>query len=82
MREIAKRLRGPHRVTQFNAAGVLESYDASPAPLDLEAAIAIERLCDLVECLIDNDPNDYAADAVTVLDVWRKDARSALGISE
>lgn len=37
------------------------------------------RLVELVECLLDNDPSDYAADAVTVLDVWREDAKRILG---
>lgn len=37
------------------------------------------RLVDLVETLLDNDPNDYAADGVTVLDVWRKDAARIVG---
>ena len=37
-----------------------------------------ERLARLVQCLIDNDPDDDAADGVTVLDVWRKEARAAL----
>ena len=37
----------------------------------IEAADEIERLRGLVRCLVENDPNDYAADAVTVLDVWR-----------
>jgi hypothetical protein len=41
----------------------------------------VERLRELVRCLVENDPNDYAADAVTVLDVWRKDARKALGLN-
>lgn len=45
-----------------------------------EAATEIERLRELVRCLVENDPNDYAADTVTVLDVWRKDARKALGL--
>ena len=40
-----------------------------------EAVQEIDRARDLINCLIENDPNDYAADAVTVLDVWRKDAR-------
>jgi hypothetical protein len=39
-----------------------------------ETVQIIERARDLVSCLVKNDPNDYAADAVTVLDVWRKDA--------
>jgi len=32
----------------------------------------------LVEALVDNHPLDYAADAVTVYDVWIKEARAAL----
>lgn len=32
----------------------------------------------LVECLLNEDPNDMAADAVTVLDVWRERARAFL----
>lgn len=43
------------------------------------AALAeVERLRGLVRCLLDNEPDDMAADGVTVLDVWRKDARAAL----
>lgn len=38
----------------------------------------VERLRALVQCLLDNDPDDYAADGVTVLQVWRKQAREAL----
>jgi hypothetical protein len=34
-------------------------------------AAKLERL---VEILLENDPDDMAADAVTVLDVWRKEA--------
>ena len=42
----------------------------------LQARVAkLERL---VQILIDVDPDDMAADAVTVLDVWRKEARAAL----
>jgi hypothetical protein len=37
------------------------------------------ELRDLVQILIGNDPYDMAADAVTVLDVWRKRARDILG---
>lgn len=47
-----------------------------------EAVREVERLRDLVDCLIENDPNDGAADAVTVLDVWRKDARDLLAETE
>ncbi len=38
--------------------------------------VELERL---VKILMDSDPWDYrASDAVTVLDVWRKEARAAL----
>lgn len=38
------------------------------------------RLRDLVTCLLDNDPDDLAADGgVTVLDIWRKDASKVMG---
>jgi hypothetical protein len=43
-----------------------------------EAADEIDRLRGLVRCLVENDPDDDAADGVTVLDVWRKDAVRAL----
>ena len=36
------------------------------------------KLTRLVETLVENDPEDMAADAVTVLDVWRKEARELL----
>ena len=42
----------------------------------LQARVA--KLGRLVQILLDEDPNDMAADAVTVLDVWRKEARAAL----
>lgn len=38
----------------------------------------IEKLESLVRCLLENNPDDSAADAVTVLDVWRKDAARLL----
>jgi hypothetical protein len=41
-------------------------------------AAEIEKLQALIQCLLDNDPNDLAADGITVLDVWRKEARRAL----
>lgn len=47
-----------------------------------EAVKEIEKARYLIDCLIENDPNDYAADAVTVLDVWRKDARDFMAASE
>ena len=47
-----------------------------------EAVREIERARDLINTLIENDPSDYAADAVTVLDVWRKDARDFIASTE
>lgn len=41
-----------------------------------------KRLRELVLCLIENDPNDPISDAGhVVLDLWRHDARKALGMS-
>lgn len=40
-----------------------------------EAVQEIERARELIRCLVENDPNDDAADAVTVFDVWRQQAR-------
>lgn len=47
-----------------------------------EAVQEIERALDLINAMIENDPNDYAADAVTVLDVWRKDARDFIAATQ
>jgi hypothetical protein len=42
----------------------------------------IKTLEDLVRCLIDNDPEDLAADGgIRVIDVWRKEAERALAVS-
>ena len=50
-----------------------------PQVLIDEAADEIEWLRNHIRCLIENDPNDDAADAVTVLDVWRKEALERFG---
>lgn len=56
---------------------------ASDATLALalqDAAYLFEELRDLVQCLLDNDPAAHVSDGgVTVLDVWREDARRVLG---
>lgn len=68
-----------------SAEGKLERLRNVPhAQLDDEYLIKalqseIERLRDFVQVLIDNYPGDDAADGVTVLDVWRKQARDAFG---
>ena len=38
------------------------------------------RLRELIRVLLENNPNDDAADGVSVLDVWRKEARRVLGV--
>lgn len=43
-----------------------------------KAAAEIERLRRLVNIMLENDPDDMAADGVTVLMVWRDEARAAL----
>lgn len=48
-----------------------------------EAVQEVETLRNLVECLVENDPDEAISDAGhTVLDKWRYDAKHALGISE
>ncbi len=48
-----------------------------------EAVCEIERLCDLVKTLVENDPMDPISDGGhVVLDLWRHDARKALGLPE
>jgi hypothetical protein len=41
-----------------------------------------KKLRRLVRCLVEEDPYDGAADGVTVLDVWRKEALETLGAKE
>jgi hypothetical protein len=50
-------------------------------PLVMESVDEIERLRELIHVMLENDPNDMAGDG-TVLDVWRKEARRALGIAQ
>lgn len=69
-----------HPNGEANAAYIVQACNAYPV-LKAENAALKERVAELetlVECLIDNDPNDMAADGVTVLEVWRKDARATL----
>ena len=62
-----------------------DPYDG-PSPMD-ELASDYEHLreyCDKLETLIltliENEPADTAADGVTVLEVWRKEARELFGL--
>lgn len=61
----------PMPVSSFEEAIMEVTYDALK-----KRVTKLERL---VQCLIDEDPYDMAADGVTVLEVWRKEAREALG---
>jgi hypothetical protein len=45
----------------------------------MESVDEIERLRELVRAMLENNPDDMAADGITVLDVWRKEASRALG---
>ncbi len=72
-----------------NAAGDEAVYKASwiRAYKKLEAENAalqarVDGARTLIQCLHENDPNSDAADAVTVLDVWRKDAPAWLAQDE
>lgn len=47
--------------------------------LPTDAADEIEWLRKHIRCLIENDPNDDAADGVSVLDVWRRQALERFG---
>ena len=45
--------------------------------LKLEAEI--ERLRRLAKAILENAPDDMAADGITCLDVWRKEAKELVG---
>ncbi len=57
---------------------------ATPANA-LERSRAVEAreaaLAGLVDALLQNEPDDMAADGITVLDVWRKEARTVLAVT-
>ena len=80
---IVERLRGVRRCVQFDSAGRMVAFDGEPSDLERLAADEIERLHDLVRTLIENDPQEPISDAGHVLlDLWRHDARKALGLPE
>jgi len=58
----------------FDWPEIVENYVVLPQP----STFKDRRLQELIRCLLDNDPDDDAADGVTVLDVWRKEARAVL----
>jgi len=48
-----------------------------------EAVCEVQNARDLIDCLIENDPNEAISDAGhTVLDKWRYDARNFMAKSE
>ena len=49
MMELVKSLRGQTRSSQFNSAGELETFMVEPSAMDIEAADAIEQLCERLE---------------------------------
>ncbi len=62
----------------FKANGQLLAASWETAAECDRLVVMNEKLQTLVQALLDNDPDDDAADGVTVLDVWRKDARAIL----
>jgi len=56
----------------------IECPQCRAAQLLTTQAAEIERLRGLVKSMLENDPDDDAADGVTVLMAWRKEARQAL----
>ena len=61
---------------QYSAA--LAATPAEALERARQAAKIKTTLLDLVQVLLDNDPDDDAADGVTVLAVWRKEGRAVL----
>jgi hypothetical protein len=84
----------PNRTNTLDAASVITGERMSDiaqrlriafpgAPLAFDAAAEIERLQALVRTMLEEDPNELCADGgVTVLDVWRKEAKRALAGKE
>lgn len=52
IKETVERLRSPVKVTQFTAAGELETFEAQPSFTDLQAASLIERLAGALERVV------------------------------
>ncbi len=75
MTDILDRLQAAmHEESAFHAPRTTKAVEAMR-----EAKTEIARLRALIKTMLDEDPNDLAADGgVTVLDVWRKKALRAL----
>jgi hypothetical protein len=60
----------------------LTAFEAEVAHQDRATLLRhIDRLAGLVRAMLESDPNELAADGgITVLDVWRKDARATLNL--
>lgn len=75
----------PFSADQILAGESLAHHDAAIRAIieaeraAMREAAEIAELRELVRCLLDNDPSEPIADnGMTVLDQWRKDARTAL----
>ena len=64
------------------AALAQSSLDKPSRVGDGIAAGKLARWRSLAQAIIENDPDDSAADAVTCLDVWRKEAADLLAMNE
>lgn len=66
----------------FDWPMIAESYVVFPQSAEHCRDEEIERLRGLVRCLLENDPDDDAADGVSVLDVWRKEAARSQALTD
>lgn len=69
-------------ITMARSAVSQSSPDKPSRVGDGEAAGKLARWRSLGQAILNNDPNDGAADAVTCLDVWRKEAADLLAMND
>jgi hypothetical protein len=70
-----------HNVVAAMYPDTAHEYTRDDVEANARLIAAAPTLAALVQTLLDNDPNDMAADGVTVLDVWRKEACAALSLA-
>ena len=58
-----------------NSAGKHMQTDWEARQADMDLDWELRKLRELAKAMLDNDPNDMAADGVTCLDVLRKESR-------
>lgn len=80
--EILKHVRAPNRPISERLDRIEEICTAGEAGSNAyQPTTYVKTLEDLVQCLIDNDPEDLIADGgIRVIDGWRKDAERALSL--